>query len=291
MDTLPKAILGVIIFCSMWTGSAGRIAYTVQKLSASGSPCQLELSCSIETQTPKFHWHRGSTNISDDSRHHVKSGGAQLTVTPDPNSNSAVYKCLSEATRENLSVDVAPACNFIDDFTQKGSSCMCSRVRMAVTITFVCLWFSALGFTACFCCGQTSQKKAGKKGHTTAKGQKKAGKKGHTTAKGQKKAGKKGHTTAKDNEETPGPSSAKGASNTNHQPLRKKKVRNYSMIPTAAEAHPQDSTYQALGKDKEEDYSAIRPQASVGKPVVTFSGLNKEVTVEFFLPGGAKGQE
>lgn len=63
------------------------------------------------------------------------------------------------------------------------------------------------------------------------------------------------------------------------------------MIPTAAEAHPQDPTYQALGKDKEEDYSAIRPQASVGKPVVTFSALNKEVTIEFLLPDGANGQE
>ncbi|XP_032898526.1 uncharacterized protein LOC116986874 [Amblyraja radiata] len=271
MDTLPKAVLGVIIFCSMWTGSAGKVAYKVEKLSASGSPCQLELTCSIPNQTTKFHCYRGSTNISGDSKHLVESGGKQLTVTPDPNSNSAVYKCLSEATRENLSVDVAPACNFI------GSSCMCSRVRMAVTIAFLCVWFSALGFSAYFCCGQTSQKKAGKKGHTTAKGQ--------------KKAGKKGHTTAKDNEEMPGPSSAKGAPDTNHQPLKKKKVRNYSMIPIAAEAHPQDPTYQALVKDKEEDYSAIKPQASVGKPVVTFSGLNKEVTVEFFLPGGANGQE
>ncbi|XP_032898525.1 uncharacterized protein LOC116986873 [Amblyraja radiata] len=286
MDTLPKAVLGVIIFCSMWTGSAGKVAFTIEKLSASGSPCQLELRCSIPRQTAKFHWYRGSTNISDDSRHHVDFGGALLTVTPDPNSNSAVYKCLSEATQEGLSVDVAPACNVFGVFMQKtGSSCMRCLVRMAVTIVFLCLWLSALGFTAYFCCGQTSQKKAGKKGHTTAKDNEE----GIYSPVGIADTGNKG--SAQD-EEMPGPSSAEGDPDTNYQPLKKEQVSDYSMItPTAAKAHPQDPTYQALVKDKEEDYSLIKPQASVGEPVVTFSALNKEVTVEFFPPGGANGQE
>ncbi|XP_055510668.1 uncharacterized protein LOC129708737 isoform X2 [Leucoraja erinacea] len=279
MDTLLKAVLGVIIFCSMWTGSAGKIAYTVEKLSPTGSPCQLELRCAIQGQATKFHWYRGSTKISDDSRHRVEFGGEQLTVTPDSNTNSAVYKCLSEATQEDLSVDVAPACNFI------GSSCMCSRVRMAMTITFLCLWFSALGFTAYFCCGQTSQKKAGKKGHTTAKDNEE----GIYSPVGIADTGNKG--SAQD-EEMPGPSSTEGDLDTNYQALNKEKVSNYSMItPTAAKADPQDPRYQALGKDTEEDYSAISPQASEGEPVVTFSALNKEVTIELLLPDGANGQE
>ncbi|XP_078276545.1 uncharacterized protein LOC144605303 [Rhinoraja longicauda] len=286
MDTLPKAVLGVIIFFSMWTGSAGKIAYTVEKISPSDRPCQLELRCSSKGGSPKFRWYRGNTNISDDSRHSVRFGGEELIVTLDHTSDSTVYKCSSEERPEDLSVDVGPACSFIGEFTQKaGSSCMCSRVRVVVTITLQCLWFSALGFTAYFCRRQTSQKKAGKKGYTTAKGNEE----GIYSHVGIADTGNEG--SAQD-EETPGPSSTEGAPDPSYQPLKKRKDSNYSMItPTAATAHPQDPTYQALAKDKEEDYSQVKPQASGGEPVVSFSAQKEEAMIEISLQGGANGQE
>ncbi|XP_059828811.1 uncharacterized protein LOC132395789 [Hypanus sabinus] len=272
MGPVVKDTLGVIILLSVWTGTAGKVSITVEKLSSKGSPCQLEIRCSKKMSFEKFQWHEGDMLVSNDDRHKVTFGGMLLTVSPDHTNTQ--YKCsLEKSPEEQMSVDVAPTCGFTDPtVTKTGSLGGCSRGLLAMKIALLCLWLGILGYTFYYCNRKTSQKATGKNTKVTEEG--------IYSHVGMSDLG------AEDNpqqeEEKPGPSQDKQTVNPTYQSLQKTEKNNdYSMLtPVATAASAQDPMYQALVKDEDNTYNTLQKPAAGSEPTVTFSATMEEVSLQ-----------
>ncbi|XP_072106776.1 uncharacterized protein [Mobula birostris] len=270
MGPVVKNALGVVIFLSVWTGTAGKVILTVERLSPLNSPCSLEIRCEKKMSFEKFQWYQGETLVSNDKRHNVTYGGMLLTVSPDP--SNTLYKCSSKTTpTEHMSVDVAPTCGFVDTIvTKAGSLGTCSGGLLAVKITLLTLWLGALGCTF-FCCNKKTSQKA------TVKQTKEEGIYSHV---GMSDLG--AEDSPQQEGEKPGPSQAKQTPNPTYQTLQEaEKNEDYSRLtPAAATALAQDPTYQPLVKDKDDTYNTLQKPAAGSEPTVTFSAPMEEVSLQ-----------